>query len=198
MREGKGPVPEPDPGSPRSSSRSALDERSAHLYEELRNLALRSFARERPGSTLQPTALVHEAWLRLAQGGSKAWQNQAHFMGACAQVLRQVLIDHARRRTAEKRGGDRRRVTLDERSAERSCDALDVLALDEALNALAAQHPRAARVVELRFFAGLEGEEAARALGVSPRTVDSDWSFARAWLMRSLDADGGRGKGSKC
>jgi len=163
MRAACGPAPEPDPGSPRSSSRAALDERSAHLYEELRNLALRSFARESPGHTLQPTALVHEAWLRLAEGGSNTWQDQARFLGACAQVLRQVLIDHARRRTAEKRGGDRCRVTLDELSAEGACDSLDVLALDEALTALAAQHPRAARVVELRFFAGLEGEEAARA-----------------------------------
>jgi RNA polymerase sigma factor (TIGR02999 family) len=181
---------------PRPSAREALDERSALLYEHLRDLAARSFAREQPGHTLQPTALVHEAWLRLAESDSGTWSDPAQFLGACAHVVREVLIDHARRRRAQKRGGDRLRVLLDEQAAGSVGDDLDLLALDEALTAFAAQYPRAARVVELRFFAGLAGEDAAGVLGVSPRTVDGDWSFARAWLMRALDADGGVRKGA--
>jgi len=189
--------PRSEPARAHAPPREMLDERSARLYEHLRQLAARSFARERPGHTLQPTALVHEAWLRLAESDPGTWSDQAQFLAACAHLLRQVLIDHARRRRAEKRGGDLCRVTLDEHSAQDWSDALDVLALDEALTSLAAQHARAARVVELRFFAGLAGEEAARVLGVSPRTVDSDWSFARAWLLRALDAGGGERGGGR-
>jgi RNA polymerase sigma-70 factor, ECF subfamily len=169
----------------------ALDERTQSLYRTLRDLAAGSLARERAGHTLQPTALVHEAWLRLARDGTEAWGDEAQFLAAGARVLRQVLVDHARRRSAAKRGGDRLRVTLDELPAQSGAEALDVLALDEALERLAEQHPRAARVVELRFFAGLGGEEAARLLGISPRTVDGDWSFARAWLIRALGGSGG-------
>ena len=169
----------------------ALDERTESLYRTLRDLAAASLARERAGHTLQPTALVHEAWLRLARGGTQGWGDEGQFLAAGARVLRQILVDHARRRRAAKRGGDRLRVTLDDLPARSSAEELDLLALDEALERLAEEHPRAARVVELRFFAGLGGDEAARLLGISARTVDGDWSFARAWLIRALGAGGG-------
>ncbi len=164
------------------------DDVTAALYEVLRDLAARSMGRERAGHTLQPTALVHEAWLRLARDDRDTWPDDGLFFAACAKAMRQVLIDHARRRDARKRGGDLVRVELADASAEEPGLELDVLALDEALVGLARAYPRAARVVELRFFAGLTGEEIAPLLEISPRTVDGDWRFARAWLIRALEA----------
>jgi RNA polymerase sigma factor (TIGR02999 family) len=160
------------------------------LYEELHALAAAALRRERPGHTLEPTALVHEAWLRLARQERLDWSNRPQLFALAARTLRRVLVDHARAREAEKRGGAARRITLDDTLGAADERELDLLALDEALDALGARDPRAARVVELRFFAGLSVDETAEALGISPRTVDGDWSLARAFLARALG--GGR------
>ncbi|MCB9898188.1 MAG: sigma-70 family RNA polymerase sigma factor [Planctomycetes bacterium] len=160
----------------------------ATLYDCLRELAARALGRESDAHTLQPTALVHEAYLRLV-GSVDAVDGRAHFMAMAARVVREVLVDHARRRRAAKRGGAWARVTLqavDDLGAPGS-DALDLLALDEALTRLERDHPRAARVVELRYFSGLSIDETATALSISPATVDVDWRFARAWLGRALE-----------
>ncbi len=136
---------------------------------------------------MQPTALVHEAYLRLVNQRDVAWQNRAHFFGICAQLMRRILVDHARERQAEKRGGGRMvRVTLDERVAAVEEREVDLLALDEALTRLAAMDERQARVVELRFFSGLNVEETAEVMEVSPATVKLDWSMAKAWLRREM------------
>lgn len=158
------------------------------VYEQLRELARRSFRRERAHHTLQPTALVHEAWLRVAAQTSGDWQDRAHFFGIAARVMRQVLVDHARRRGALKRAGRREPVTMERIPDDDGAAPLDVVALDEALARLAALAPRKAGVVELRLFAGMTVEEVAEALGVSVRTVEGDWAFARAWLRSELDA----------
>ncbi|MEM7311219.1 MAG: ECF-type sigma factor [Planctomycetota bacterium] len=163
------------------------DQRTAALYDVLHELAARSMGRERAGHTLQPTALVHEAWLRLARSPERTWDDRAQFVAACVRSMRQVLIDHARRRQAARRGGELLRVALPDDAAAEPGPGLDALALDEALTRLAAEYPRAARVVELRFFGGLTGAEIAQVLSLSARTVDSDWAFARAWLIRELD-----------
>jgi RNA polymerase sigma factor (TIGR02999 family) len=156
------------------------------LYPELRRLAGRLMRRERAGHTLQPTALVHEAFLALVDGAAVDWEGRAHFMGVAARVMRRVLVDHARRRGARKRGGGLTRLTVDESVAVGADRALDVLQLDEVLERLAGFDARGARVVEMRVFGGLTATEAAAVLGVSKRTVDSDWSVARLWLAREL------------
>ncbi|MEZ5065879.1 MAG: ECF-type sigma factor [bacterium] len=154
-------------------------------YAELRELAGSIMRREREYHTLQPTALVHEAYLRLA--GSETWEGRAHFFAAAARAMRRVLVDHARRRDAEKRGGpDLRRVTFEEDLHGREGGTLDVLALDQALDRLAGLDPRMHRVVEMKLFAGLTAREIADVLGVSKRTVDGEWSFARKWLADQL------------
>jgi RNA polymerase sigma factor (TIGR02999 family) len=159
------------------------------LYPELRRMAGRVMRRERPGHTLQPTALVHEAFLALVDGTAIDWEGRAHFMGVAARVMRRILVDHARRHAARKRGGGLRQVTLDESAGPGLCDrSLDVLDLHDALERLASLDPRGARVVELKVFGGLTADEAAAALRVSKRTVDSDWSVARMWLARELRA----------
>jgi RNA polymerase sigma factor (TIGR02999 family) len=157
------------------------------VYPELRRLASSLMRRERAGHTLQPTALVHEAYLKL-MGGDIDWENRAHFLGVCARAMRQILVDHARRRAAAKRGGGVDRVTLDEAlgDAGRECRILE---LHDAMNRFADHDPRAARVVELRLFGGLTVAETAHVLGVSPRTVDGDWAVARMWLSRELAGD---------
>jgi RNA polymerase sigma factor (TIGR02999 family) len=142
--------------------------------------------RERPNHTLQPTALVGEAFLRLVDQTRIDWQDRAHFLGIAARVMRQVLVDHARERGAAKRGGDVQRVTLDDYAGQENPAPLDVLILNDALDRLAAIDPRGARVVELRVFGGLTVEEVAALLDVSKRTVDNDWSVARMWLAREL------------
>ena len=155
------------------------------VYDELRRLARRHLARER-GESLQPTALVHEAYLRLLDQRSVNWQNRAHFFAIAARLMRRILIDHARRRVAERRGGGAVHVPLDDAgqvSLERSGE---LLALDEALDELATVDARKSQVVELRFFGGLSVQETAAALGVSEVTVIRDWSTARAWLHRSI------------
>ena len=164
-----------------------LDEFVPTLYDELRRLAARHMRRERPGHTLQPTALVHEVYLRLADKAPAPWQNRAHFFGIAAESMRRVLVEHARRRNAAKRGGGREAPgALQPPDAGR---AVDVLALDDALTQLARIDPERSRIVELRFFGGLTVEEAAEVLAVSPATVTRRWGLAKAWLYQRLKMD---------
>jgi RNA polymerase sigma factor (TIGR02999 family) len=172
-----------------SGEPKAAEELLPLVYEELRALAARRMAQEKPGATLQATALVHEAWLRLEEGasnGTARWKSSAHFFRAAAEAMRRILIDRARARGAQKRGGRSRRESLDPESIAVVLDDDGLLDLDEALRELAQQDERKARLVELRFFAGLPLDEAGRALGVSPATADRDWAFARAWLYARL------------
>ncbi len=158
----------------------------ALIYDELRRIAAGLLRRERPEHTLQPTALVHEAYLKLVDQTRIRWQDRAHFLGIAARAMRQILVDHARGRAAKKRGGGRQRVTLDEGLLAEEGKELELLALDDAMTRLAGFDERAARVVELRIFGGLTVTEIALVLGVSKRTVDGDWSVARMWLAREL------------
>jgi len=159
------------------------------IYDELRRLAARFLRRERPGQTLQPTALVHEVYLRLLQDSHLSWQNRAHFFGIAARSMRQILVERARARRAAKRGGGQIRVTLDPELMVAAPQPLDLEVLDDALTRLAALDEDLARVVEIRFFGGLSIEEAAEALHVSPATVKRRWSLARAWLVRELESE---------
>jgi RNA polymerase sigma-70 factor (ECF subfamily) len=157
------------------------------VYDELRRLARHYMRRERPGHTIQPTALVNEAYLRLVEQTNIRWQNRAHFFGIAAGVMRRVLCDHARARLADKRGGGAVRVSLVEAEARPDEQTTDMLALDEALGELAEVDPRKARVVELRYFGGLSVEETAEVLKVSPDTVGREWRRARAFLLREME-----------
>ena len=156
------------------------------VYDELRRLAASYLRRERPGQTLQATALVHDVYLRLLQDSRLSWQNRAHFFGIAARSMRQILIERARARHAAKRGGDRVRVTFEPGLIVAAGDSIDVEALDDALTRLAAQDPELARVVEVRFFGGLSIEETAETMGISPATVKRRWTLAKAWLARDL------------
>jgi RNA polymerase sigma-70 factor, ECF subfamily len=167
----------------------ALDRLVPLLYDELRAMAHRQLLAESE-PTLQTTALVHEAYLKLAGGRSTA-RGRAYFFAAAAQAMRQVLIDRARRRQAAKRGGSAERVTLGEQDAAVDAYSIELLELDDALRRLAVRSARQARVVEYRFFAGMSVNETAEALGVSSRTVEADWAIARAWLFRELGRDAG-------
>jgi RNA polymerase sigma-70 factor (ECF subfamily) len=158
------------------------------VYDQLRAVARRALRGERPDHTLTPTALVHEAYLKLVQLEQVTWQGRSHFFAACASEMRRVLIDHARRRTAEKRGAGAEHVPLENAFAAAHERPAELLALDEALVRLAALDPRQARVVECRFYAGMDVDETAEALGTSPATVKRDWTAARAWLNRELQA----------
>ncbi|BCS34534.1 DNA-directed RNA polymerase sigma-70 factor [Luteitalea sp. TBR-22] len=160
---------------------------AADVYEDLRRLARARLSRERAGHTLQATALVHEAWIRLADHRRVAWQNRSHFLAIAAQCMRRLLVDHARARGRDKRGGDWERVTLEDVGGHPDgLDPADVMALDEALEQLGRLDPRQAQVVELRFFGGLSVPEVAEVLGLSRRTIEDDWTHARAWLRRAL------------
>jgi RNA polymerase sigma-70 factor (ECF subfamily) len=159
------------------------------VYAELRALAAAYARGQRPGHTLQPTALVHEAFVKLVEAPAGGWNDRAHFFAVAATAMRQVLADHARSRQARKRGGDWQRITLDGGELGQERDELDLVALDEALEELGRSDPRKLRVVELRFFGGLTAEEVARVLGVSLSTVESDWRTARAWLQIRLAPD---------
>ena len=181
-------------GDPRAS-----DELARLVYAELRRRARRALRREADGHTLQPTALVHEAWLRLDGQHGASWESRTQFFAVAAQTMRRILVDHARTRHALKRGGARVQVTLgdvdraraapnDSTAGEPAVEAIDLLALDEALRRLAALDPRRARLVELRYFAGLSIPEAAAALGVSAATVGREWAVARMWLRHELGA----------
>ncbi len=169
-----------------NGDRVAVDLLLPVIYDELRKLAANYLRRERPDHTLQPTALVHEAYLRLVDQTRVTWQNRAHFFGIAAQIMRRLLVDHARRHNAEKRGQDFQKLSLDEnidRAVERSTE---LIALDDALKALAAFDPQKARVVELRYFGGLSVEETADVLGVTATTVKRHWRFAKAWLLGEM------------
>ncbi|MDP1857018.1 MAG: sigma-70 family RNA polymerase sigma factor [Gemmatimonadaceae bacterium] len=162
----------------------ALDELIPFVYAELRSLASSYLRSERDGHTLQPTALVHEAFLKLVDQRTATWENRAHFFGVAAKLMRRIIVDHARRRNAQKRGGGQL-VTLDT-DVDISDERIDVMRVDDALAELEHLDKRQARVVELRFFAGLSMEEAAEVLGVSPATVKRDWMLAKAFLHREL------------
>lgn len=169
---------------------SSVDSLLPLVYQELRRLAASYLRRERPGQTLQPTALVNEAYLRLLKDRPDRWQNRAHFCAIAAHSMRQILIERARARGAQKRGGARARVTLDEALVAGGNRDIDLVALDEALERLAKLDPEQARLVELRFFGGLTVEETADAMHVSPATVKRHWTVARAWLARELEGLG--------
>jgi len=169
--------------------RAAYDKLVPLVYEELHRLAHHYMRRERPGHTLQTSALVDEAYLRLVDQRNVRWQNRTHFFAISAELMRRILVDHARKHARAKRGGGAQMVELDEAatvSAERSTD---LVALDEALTELAKIDPRKSRVVELRFFGGLDVNETAAALGVHPNTVIKDWSLAKAWLFEKVTGD---------
>jgi len=159
------------------------------VYAELRRVAHNRLRHEQPGQTLQPTALVNEAYVRLVRIKRIKWQNRAHFFAMCARLMRQILVDAARARQFAKRGGGGVRVTLNEALLPSDAPGPDVVALDEALKELEHRDPRKGRVVELRFFAGLDVEETAAALGVSTDTVSRDWKFAKTWLYQELRDD---------
>ncbi len=159
------------------------------VYDELRRLARRHLQGERAGHTLQPTALVHEAYLRLAGEEQEEWANRGHFFAACAEAIRRILVEHARSRARHKRGGGWRRVSLAQSALAAPEPSIDLIALDEALRRLAALDPPRARVVELRFFGGLTVEQTAGFLGLSVPTVVRSWRLAKAWLYRELDGE---------
>lgn len=158
------------------------------VYGELRRVAAGYLRREKPGQTLQATALVHEAYLRLLREQHVSWQNRAHFCAIAANSMRQILVERARARNAAKRGGGFHRITMDDALAVAGVDGIDIEALDQALARLAVMDADQARLVELRYFGGLTIEETAEVLGVSPATVKRSWTVAKAWLKKELDA----------
>jgi len=178
---------QPDGTTPRQRGPEALNEVWPEVYQELRRLAAYYVRGERADLTLQATALVHEAYVRLLKEANTSWQNRAHFSAIAANAMRQILVEQARAHGALKRGGDRLRVTLVDDAARHPVSDPDVEALDEALTALATLEPRQARLVELRYFGGLTIEEAATELDVAPATAKRDWAVARAWLRRRLE-----------
>ena len=173
-----------------NGSQTARDELMPLVYEELRRLAHRHMGRERPGHTLQTSALVNEAFLRLVDQTNVHWKNRAHFFAIAAQIMRRILVDYARSRRYAKRGGGARQVSLNEALIVSEGRSAEVVELDDALKALAAIDQRKSQIVELRFFGGLSIEETAEVLGVSPGTVMRDWTLAKAWLRKEMTADG--------
>lgn len=169
-----------------AGDRDAFDRLLPLVYDELRRIAGRQLQAERAGHTLQTTALVHEAYMKLVDQSRIDWRDRAHFLGISARAMRQILIDHARRRDAQKRGGDRERTSLSNEGLGFEVDLEELLALDEALDRLDALDSRLRQVVECRFFAGMTEEEIAGRLGVTTRTVQRDWAKARAWLHSEL------------
>jgi RNA polymerase sigma factor (TIGR02999 family) len=171
--------------------REALEQLVPLVYDDLRRLAAGYMGRETPGHSLQPTALVHEAYVRLIDQRRVQWRNRAHFFGVAASMMRRILVDYARKRRAEKRGGAAERVTLTgEDIAASEHDAIDVLALHQSLERLAAFDPQQERIVELRYFGGLTIEEAAEVVGISPATVVREWTIAKAWLRADMSGAG--------
>jgi RNA polymerase sigma factor (TIGR02999 family) len=169
-----------------NGDKAALDQLMPLVYAELHRLASSYLSRERSDHTLQPTALVNEAYLRLIKQNSIAWENRAQFFGIAAQMMRRVLVNHARDRHADKRGGHALRISLDDAISFFEERDVNLVALDEALNALAELDPQQSRVVEMRFFGGLTIEEIAGQLNISPATVKRDWSTAKLWLLREI------------
>ncbi len=174
-----------------SGDSAAAEQLLPLVYDELRKLAAAKLACERPGQTLQATALVHEAYMRLVGGGESAptWENRGHFFSAAAEAMRRILVERARQKGRGKRGGHFRRVDFVAAEITAGRQREDIFALDEALTQLAQTHPEKAELVKLRYFAGLTGDEAARTLGISSSTADRHWTFARAWLFRRLAAE---------
>ncbi len=171
-----------------TGDQAALDRLMPLVYDELRRLANNYLRRERQGHTLQPTALVNEAYLRLIDQRSAKWQNRAQFFGISAQLMRRILVDHARQHQAAKRGGlDQKRLSITSAEAMTEQPPVDLLALNEALEELAKMDPQQSRIVELKFFGGLSIEETAEVLGLGHATVERDWKLARAWLRRQLE-----------
>ncbi len=171
----------------RAGDKAALDALMPLVYGELRRLAHLYLQRERPGHTLQSTALVHEAYARLVDQNVPDWQNRAHFFAVAAHLMREILVDYARARRAAKRGGGACKLSLDDAGAEPQPTDVDLIALDDALQDLAKIDPQQSRVVELRFFGGLSIEDTSEVLGISSSTVKRDWNTARVWLFRELD-----------
>jgi RNA polymerase sigma-70 factor (ECF subfamily) len=173
----------------RDGDETALNRLVPLVYEELRRLAHHYMRRERPGHTLQTTALVNEVYLRLVDHKGMRWQNRAHFYAVAAQAMRRILVDHARSRNYLKRGGNVKMIRLEEAATVVQKQAADLVALDDALSELAAIDPRKSQIVEMRYFGGMSVEETAEVLGVSPVTVMRDWSTAKAWLLRAMSPD---------
>ena len=171
-----------------NGDREALDALLPVVYEELRKQAARYLRHERVGHTLQTTALIHEAYLKLVDQKNVHWQNRAHFFGIAAQLMRRILVDHARAKKRTKRGGSDIRVSFNEANVMAPSQNLDIVALDEALARLSEIDEQQSRIVELRFFSGLTVEETAAVLAISPATVKRDWSMAKAWLHREISA----------
>jgi RNA polymerase sigma factor (TIGR02999 family) len=172
-------------GNPR-----AAEELLPLVYDELRKLAAAKMAREAPGQTLQATALVHEAWLKLAGSNRQQWRGRAHFFAAAAEAMRRILIDKARRKASRKRGGAPLREEIDESKIELRAPSAEILAVHDALDGLAAEDPVAAEVVKLRYFVGMTIAEVAETLDLSARTADRHWAFARAWLKQAIEGNG--------
>ena len=168
----------------------AAEELLPLVYDELRRLAAAKMAREQPGQTLQPTALVHEAWLRLVRTPEQNWQNRTHFLRTAVECMRRILVDNARRKQQIRHGGGQQRIPLDGLEIADDSDPQRLLNINEALDRLAAQDSTKAEIVKLRFFGGFENREIAEVLGVSERTVERAWRFAKAWLLAELKADG--------
>lgn len=168
---------------------TAADQLLPLVYEELRRLATHKMSQEAQGHTLQPTALVHEAWIRLVGNGKQEWDGRAHFFGAAAEAMRRILIDRARRKRAVRHGGNRQRVELEEINLASAIDDDQLLAVNDALDKLAIEHKVEAELVKLRYFVGMTNEEAAEVLGVSVRTAKYYWTHARAWLYREIQAN---------
>jgi RNA polymerase sigma factor (TIGR02999 family) len=166
--------------------RHASDELLPLVYDELRRLAASRMARDAPGQTLQPTALVHEAWVRLAGDGAQTWENRAHFFGAASEAMRRILIERARRRARLKHGGGQDRINLEDLEIAGTLPDDKILLMDEALERLKAEDPETARVVVLKFFGGLKNEEIVKILGTSDRTVRRQWNYAKAWLYNCV------------
>lgn len=171
-----------------SGDREALDKLMPLIYEELRKMARRYMRQQNPDHTLQTTALIHEAYLRMVNQKEKHFENRAHFFGVAAQAMRHILVDYARARHAAKRGGDARPISLEEAALVTEERAAELVAFDDALKELEELSKRQSRVVELRYFGGLSVEETATVLAVSPETVMRDWNMAKAWLHRALSA----------
>ena len=167
----------------------AADKLLPLVYDELRNLAALKMAQEAPGQTLQPTALVHEAWLRLGGDHQPDWQGRAHFFAAAAEAMRRILIENARRKARQKHGGEWERIDLENVELAVESDPITLCGIDEALSKFAQHHPQKAELVKLRFFVGLPLPEAAKALGLSLATAKRHWAFARAWLYSELADD---------
>jgi len=168
----------------------AAEELLPMVYNELRQLAAARMAQESAGQTLQATALVHEAWLRMVGDGDRSWQNRAHFFGAAAEAMRRILIENARRKSRLKRGGGQVRLNIEELELAATTPDDKVLLIDEALARLQVEDPQIARVVTMKYFGGMTNQEAAESLGVTERTVERQWAYAKAWLFRDIRSQG--------